>query len=57
MEVIPSDQGVPYAFKTLLGWCIVGTIDEITFDTTEACNRISVQDKISKNVRSHHFAM
>ena len=57
MEVIPSEQGGPYAFKTLLGWCIVGTIGETTFDTTVACNRISVQDKVSKNVASHYFAM
>ena len=26
LKVIPSDQGGSYAFKTLLGWCIVGTI-------------------------------
>ena len=56
MEVIPSEQGGPYAFKTLLGWCLVGTIGETTFDTTVACNRISVQDKVSKNVASHYFA-
>ena len=41
----------------MLGWCIVGTIAETTFDTTVACNRISVQDKVSKNVASHYFAM
>ena len=57
LEVIPSEQGGPYAFKTLLGWCIVDTIGETTFDTTVACNRISVQDKISKDVASHYFAM
>ena len=56
LEVIPSEQGGPYAFKTLLGWCIVGTIGETTFDTAVACNRISVQDKVSKNVASHYFA-
>ena len=33
-KVIPSEQGGPYSFKTLLGWCIVGTIDETTFETT-----------------------
>ena len=54
LEVIPSEQGGPYAFKTLLGWCIVGTIGETTFDTAVACNRISVQE--SKNVASHYFA-
>ena len=56
MEVIPSEQGGRYAFKTLLGWCIVGTIGETIFETTVACNTISVQDKISKNVASHYFA-
>ena len=56
LEVIPSVQGCPYAFKTWLGWCIVGTIGETTFDATVACNRISVQDNISKNVASHYFA-
>ena len=56
MEVIPSEQGDPYAFKTLLGWCIVGMIGETTFDTRVACNRISVQDKVLTNVASHYFA-
>ena len=36
---------------------MVGTIDETNFDTTVASNRISVQDKLSKNVVSHYFAM
>ena len=40
----------------MLGWCIVGAIGESTFDTVVACNRISVQDKISKNVVPLYFA-
>ena len=56
LEVIPSEQGGAYAFKTLRGWCIVSTIGETTFDNTVACNRISTQDKVSKNVASHYFA-
>ena len=36
LEVIPSEQCGPYAFKTLLGWCIVGTIGETNFDTIVA---------------------
>ena len=56
LEIIPSDQGGPYTFKTLLGWCIIGTIDETTFDTTVACNRISVQEYQFKNVASTCFA-
>ena len=43
-------------FKTLLGWCIIGVNSETTFDTTVACNRISIQDKVLKNVASHYFA-
>ena len=30
---------------------------ETTFDTTVACNRISVQDRVLKNVASHYFAV
>ena len=40
----------------MLGLCIVGKIGETTFDTTVACNRISIQDKVSKNVPSHYLA-
>ena len=32
-------------------------IGETNFDTTVACNKISVQDKVSKSVASHYFAM
>ena len=56
LEVIASDQGGPYAFKTLLGWWIDGTIGETTFGTTVACTRISVQDNVSKNVALHLFS-
>ena len=56
MEVIPSDQGGPYAFKTLFGWCIAGTSGETTFGTTVACSRISVQVNVSRNVALHLFS-
>ena len=26
MQIIPSKEDGPYAYKTLLGWCIVGPI-------------------------------
>ena len=57
LEVIPSKDGGPYAFRTLLGWCIVGPIGEITSCKTVSHNRIPVQDKTSKTVASHYFAM
>ena len=55
-EVIPNKDGGPYAFRTLLGWCIVGPIDETTSSATVSCNRISVEDMSSKTVASHYFA-
>ena len=57
LDFIPSEQGGPYAIKTLLGWCMVGTISETTSDTTVACNRVSVQDESSKNISSYYYAM
>ena len=39
LEVIPSKDGGPYAFRTLLGWCIVGPIGETASSTTVSCNR------------------
>ena len=40
LEVIPSEKVNLYVYKTLLRWCIVGTIGETTFDTAVTCNRI-----------------
>ena len=57
LEVIPSKDGGPVAFRTLLGWCIVGPIGEITSCKTASCDRIPVQDMTSKTVASHYFAM
>ena len=57
LEVIPSIDGGPYAFRTLLGWCIVGPIDETACSKTVSCNRISVQDMASKTVASGYFAL
>ena len=57
LEVIPSKDGGPYAFRTLLGWCIVGPIGEITSCKTVSHNRIPVQNMTSKTVASHYFAM
>ena len=57
VEVIPSKDGGPYDFRTLLGWCIVCPIGETLSSTTVSCNRISFQDMASKTVASHYFAM
>ena len=57
LEVILSKDGGPYAFRTLLGWCIVGSVGETASSTTISCNRISAQDMASKTVALHYFAM
>ena len=57
LKVIPSKDCNPYVFRTLLEWCIVGPIGEAASSTTLSCNRISVQDMVSKTVASHYFAM
>ena len=56
-EVIPNKECGPYAFRTLLGWCIAGPIGETASSTAVSCNKISVQDMASKTVASHFFAM
>ena len=57
LEVIPSKDSGPYAFRTLLRWCIVCPIGETTSCETVSYNRISVQDMVSKTVASHYFAI
>ena len=57
LEVIPSKDGCPYAFTTLLSWCIVGPTGEAASSTAVSCNKISVQDMAYKIVASHYFAM
>ena len=56
-EVIPSKNGGPYAFRTLLGWCIVGPVGASGNDVSVACNRVAVQDLTSKAMVSHYFAV
>ena len=40
----------------MLGLCTIGKIGETTFDTTVACNLISIQDTVSGNVASCYLA-
>ena len=56
-EVIPSKNGGPYAFRTLLGWCIVGPVGASGNDASVAFKRVAVQDLTSKAIASHYFAV
>ena len=53
LEVIPSKNGGPYAFRTLLGWCIVGPVSAGGNDASVARNRVAVQDLTSKAIAPH----
>ena len=55
-EFIRSEAGGPYAYKTKLGWCIVGPIAQgNSGKETMTCNRIAVKDINSSNLANHHF--
>ena len=44
-EFIGSEAGGPYAYKTKLGWCIVGPVGERNSGKeTMTCNRITVRE-------------
>ena len=55
-ELIGSEAGDPYAYKTKLGWCIVGPIGQgKSGKETMTCNRIAVKEINSSNLANHHF--
>ena len=55
-EFIRSEADGPYAYKTKLGWCIVGPIAQgNSGKETMTCNRIAVKEISSSNLANHHF--
>ena len=38
MKIIPSKEDSPYAYKTLLGWCIVGPILNSEAERSISCH-------------------
>ena len=44
-EVIRSQDNGPYAFRTKLGWCVVGPIDQLSERNHVTCKRISLQTR------------
>ena len=56
-EVIPSKNGGPFAFKTAMGWCIVGPLAKPSKKNSISCHQIIVQDVISGAILSHHFGV
>ena len=58
VDVISSQCGGPYSFRTILGWCIVGPIeDKMGSHGTISCNHVRVAEAgIRENsIAKHHF--
>ena len=56
-EVTSSQGDGPYAFKTKLGWCVVGPISDGRYQNRFHCNRITVEDHATGKIAKHHFAI
>ena len=54
LEVIPSQQNGPYAYRNILGWCVVGPIMDEKPDAV-SCNRIAVLQAENGSIAKHHF--
>ena len=54
IDIIPSKNDGTYAFKTKLGWCIVGPINR-TSRKEICCNRIGVRQADTNEVGKHFF--
>ena len=57
MKIIPSKEDGPYAYKILLGWCIVGPIINSEAERCISCHQVTVKDVISSKLASHHFGV
>ena len=56
MKIIPSKEDGSYAYKTLLGWCIVGPIINTEMERSISCHRVAVKDVTSSSL-PHHFGV
>lgn len=55
-KVISSQDGGPYAFKTRLGWCVVGPMAQMPNESAKFCNKINVTSLNNEPV-SHQFCV
>ena len=52
--VIPSKDGGPYAFRTVLGWCVIGPVAGNNKGKI-SCNRTAVMEAGTRTTASHHL--
>ena len=57
LEVITSEGDGPYAFRSRLGWCVVGPLSERRDENRFYCNRISVKDCSTGKISAHQFTV
>ena len=57
VQVIASESGGPYAYRTGLGWCIVGPIMNGDNKDSISCHWVAVRDASTSQVESHHFGI
>ena len=57
LEVITSEGDGPYAFRSRLGWCVVGPLSERRDENRFYCNRISVKDCSTGKVSGHQLTV
>ena len=55
-EVIPSKDGGPFAFRSPLVWCFVGSLTKGT-KRSITCNLVLVKGAVSGNTASHYFGI
>ena len=56
-EVISSQNRGPYAFKTLLGWCVVGPMINQTKEGKSGCSRIMFTLADTVKPGGHYFTV
>ena len=55
-KIIPSRNGEPHVFRTILGWCVVGPVQkEVDLERNLSCHRVSVTEIGSNKIANHHF--
>ena len=55
-KIIPSRNGEPHVFRTILGWCVVGSVQkEVDLERNLSCHRVSVTEIGSNKIANHHF--
>ena len=56
IQVISSKDGGPYAYKTKLGWCVMGPIHDVS-SSKLTCNKIAVRNIADQSIATHYFCV